>query len=236
LADAQREKEERARQALEKKKVKAKPYLPEPVDPNDDMLKFHAQSVFKRLYLDFLIAHGPCDCKTMAVALANNTNTIMSELIGRIGVAVFFAPMEAFSGVSLGGRLAIGVVKAIASSIYGGQKLSDELIKNLFDVIGGELFPKLVGNNFTGNRINDLAGKDIEEILEAEGVRSIQWEGKTTLRECGEVSGTVTMMINPNTGWVVIMIKIPNCPLIVIKYKVNDDGVAISDPIVRVVK
>lgn len=144
--------------------------------------------------------------------------------------------MEAFPGVSLGGRLAIGVVKAIASSIYGGQKLSDELIKNLFDVIGGELFPKLVGNNFTGNRINDLAGKDIEEILEAEGVRSIQWEGKTTLRECGEVSGTVTMMINPNTGWVVIMIKIPNCPLIVIKYKVNDDGVAISDPIVRVVK
>lgn len=236
MADAQREKEERARQALEKKKVKAQPYLPEPVDPNDDMLKFHAQSVFKRLYLDFLIAHGPCDCKTMAVALANNTNTIMSELIGRIGVAVFFCPYGSFSRRFAGRAPGNWRRESHCQLHLRGQKLSDELIKNLFDVIGGELFPKLVGNNFTGNRINDLAGKDIEEILEAEGVRSIQWEGKTTLRECGEVSGTVTMMINPNTGWVVIMIKIPNCPLIVIKYKVNDDGVAISDPIVRVVK
>lgn len=235
----EREQEEarlrREEQERERNRITPKPYLEEPVDPSDDQLKFQAQLLFRQLYTELLIDEGPCDCKTKAVALANNTNSIVSDIIGRIGVGVAFAPLEAFPGIGLAGRLGIGIVKALASSVYGGESLSDELIKNIFSAIGGELFPKLLGNEFAGNRLNDLADKGLEEILEEEGVRAIQWEGSTNLRECGEVSGKTTLLVNPNTGWVVIMIKIDDCPLIIIKYRINDDGVAISKPIIRTV-
>jgi uncharacterized protein with PIN domain len=232
-----REAEKQKKDAARKKKIKPAPYLDEPVDPSNDQLKYQAQGfIFKRLYLKYLLAKGPCDCITKAMAFANNTNSIVSDLIGRIAVGVAFAPLEAFPGVKLGGRLCIGAVKAIASSLVGGQDLSEELTKNLFNAIGGEIFPKLVGNDFLGDKLNNLAGKGLEKILEAEGVRAFGWEGKTTLRNCGEVSGKTTMLINPNTGWVTILIKIDNCPLIVIKYKVNEYGVPISKPIVKKIK
>ena len=99
-----------------------------------------------------------------------------------------------------------------------------------------EIFPKLVGNQFVGNRVNDLAGKTLEEILEAEGVRTISWEGKVDMDDCGEVEGKTTMLINPNTGWVTILIKIEGCPLVVIKYMVNDDGVPTTKPTVHTIK
>ncbi len=228
----QREQEERARRTP----PPPQPLLDEPVDPSDDELKFHAQLLFRELYLDLLISHGPCDCKTMAVALANNTNSIIRDLIGRLGVGVFFAPLEALPGVSLGARLALGAAKALASALFGGQNISEEMTKNLFSVIGGEIFPKLVGNEFTGNRLNDLAGKGLEAILEAEGVRAISWEGSTRLRDCGEVKGKTTLLVNPNTGWVTILIKIDNCPLIVIKYRINDDGVPVGKASITEVK
>lgn len=41
------------------------------------------------------------------------------------------------------------------------------------------------------------------------------------------------MLFNPNTGWVTMLIKIDNCPLVVIKYKVNEDGVPIGKPTVQ---
>lgn len=72
--------------------------------------------------------------------------------------------------------------------------------------------------------------------MKAEGIRSTQWEGETTLRECGKVKGKTTMLFNPNTGWVTLLIKIDNCPLIVIKYKVNKDGVPITKPSVTKVQ
>lgn len=229
-----REAEARKREAEKRKAAKPEPYLDEPVDPSDDQLKLQAQAfIFKTLYMEYLVSKGPCDCVTKAMAFANNTNSIVSDLIGRIAVGVAFAPLEAFPGVSLAGRLGIGAVKALAGALFGGQSFSEELTKNLFNAIGGEIFPKLTGNGFTGDRLNDLAGKGLEEILEAEGVRAISWEGKTKLRNCGEVSGKTTMLINPKTGWVTIMIKIDDCPLIVIKYKVNKDGVPISKPIVK---
>jgi len=227
--EARQRREERER---ERNRVQPQPYLDEPVDPRDDQLKFFAQQVFRELYLDLLPTEG-CTCKTKALILANNTNTIVSDIIGRIGVGVAFAPLEAFPGIGLAGRLGIGIAKALASSVFGGESLSDELIKNIFSAIGGELFPKLVGNEFTGNRLNDLANKGLEEILEEEGVRAIQWEGSTNSRLCGEISGKTTLMVNPKTGWVVIMIKIPDCPLVVVKYRINDDGVAISKPIIK---
>lgn len=228
----QREQDEKAKRTP----PPPQPLLDEPVDPSDDELKFHAQLLFRELYLDLLVAHGPCDCKTMAVALANNTNSIIRDLIGRLGVGVIFAPLEALPGVSLGVRLGLGAAKALASALFGGQNISEEMAKNLLNVIGGEIFPKLVGNEFTGNRLNDLAGKGLEAILEAEGVRAISWEGSTRLRECGEVKGKTTLLVNPNTGWVTILIKIDNCPLIVIKYRINDDGVAVGKASVTEVK
>jgi TolA-binding protein len=237
--ERKREREAEARRQEESRRTAAKPqpFLEEPVNPSDDQLKFQAQTfIFKSLYREYLIANGPCDCITKAMAFANNTNSIVSDLIGRIGVGVAFAPLEAFPGVSLAGRLGIGAVKALASSLFGGQSFSDELTKNLFNEIGGEIFPKLVGNDFAGSKLNDLAGKGLEEILESEGVRAIEWEGTTKLNNCGEISGKTTMLFNPNTGWVTILIKIDNCPLIVIKYKVNDDGVPITEPIVKKIR
>lgn len=223
----------RAKQEAEQAPPQAKPILDDPVDPSDDQLKWGAKLAVRALYPEYLVSKGPCDCITKALALSNNTNSIVTDLIGRIGVGVAFAPLEAFPGVKLGGRLAIGALKALASVWIGGEKLSDELIKNLFNAIGGELFPKLLGNDFTGNRLNDLAGKGLEEILEAEGIRTVTWSGSTHLAECGPVKGSSTLLVNPNTGWVVISIKIDDCPLIVIKYQINDDGIAISDPIVQ---
>ncbi len=234
IARAKAEKDKEAAAANKQKKLKYKgpspaPLLSEPVDPSDDQLKFQAQLLFKGLYLDELLK-GKCGCTIKALALANNTNSIVKDLVGRIGVGVGFAPLEAFPGVSLGGRLGIGAIKALMSEMFGGQEFSDELAKNLFDVMGGEIFPKLVGNKFTGNRIKDLANKGLAEMLEAEGARAVQWEGKTKLEGCGEVSGKTTLFINPNTGWVTVVIKVEGCPPVVIKYKVNDDGVALSKP------
>ena len=90
----------------------------------------------------------------------NINNPVLLHLHGGPG-APDHAPIEAFPGVSLGGRLCVGAVKALASSLFGGQSFSEELTKNLFNEIGGEIFPKLVGNDFTGNRINDLTGKGL---------------------------------------------------------------------------
>lgn len=233
LEDArQRKRDAEARKKEEEKRNAAKPAptLDEPIEADDDQLKFQAQIfIFKRLYRDYLIDYGPCHCKTKAMAFANNTNSIVSDLIGRIGVGVAFAPIEALPGVSLAGKIGIGAVKALASALFGGQSFSEELTKNLFNAIGGEIFPKLTGDGFTGNRLNDLAGKGLAEVLKAEGVRATSWEGKTKI--CGEeVSGKVNMLFNPNTGWVIILIKIDNCPLLVIKYKVNNDGVPLRSP------
>ncbi|HQV07405.1 MAG TPA: hypothetical protein PKW62_11615, partial [Chitinophagaceae bacterium] len=56
------------------------------------------------------------------------------------------------------------------------------------------------------------------------------WEGETTLRNCGKVKGKTTTLFNANTGWVTMLIKIEGCPLVVVKYKVNKDGVPLSNP------
>lgn len=214
---------------------KPQPPLSEPVDPDDDQLKFQAQGVFRSLYQQYLVDRGPCDCITKAIALANNSNTIVMDLIGRIGIGVAFAPLEAFPGFSLSARLGIGAAKALAGALYGGQSFSEELAKNLFNVIGGEIFPHLLGDEFTGNRLNELAGGGLDKMLESEGVRTISWEGETELRYCGKVKGKTIMLVNPKTGWVCILIKIDNCPLVVIKYKINSDGVPVTTPVVQVV-
>ncbi|HSU29313.1 MAG TPA: hypothetical protein VLJ68_13090, partial [Chitinophagaceae bacterium] len=242
---AEREKQleaERAKQRKKEEESKAgastpqpQPPLSEPVNPDDDQLKFQAQRVFRDLYRDNLVNRGPCDCRTKAIAFANNTNTIVGDLIGRIGVGVAFAPLEAFPGLSLGAKLGIATAKSIASALFGGQSFSEELGKNLFNVIGGEIFPKMTGDQFTGDRVKDLANGGLKEVFKAEGIRTNSWEGETELRNCGKVKGKTVMLFNPNTGWVVIMIKIDNCPLIVIKYKVNKDGVPVTTPTVQTV-
>lgn len=229
----QRKKEEEAKAAAST--PKPQPKLPQPVNPSDDQVKFQAQRLFRELYQQYLIDKGPCHCITKAIALANNTNTIVSDIIGNIGVGVAFAPLEALPGLSFGAKLGLGAAKALGSAIFGGQSFSDELAKNLFNVIGGEIFPKLTGDEFTGGKLNELASGGFNKLLEAEGVRSISWEGETELRGCGKVKGKTVTLINPNTGWVTIMIKIDNCPLVVIKYKVNKDGVPIGKPIVQTV-
>lgn len=229
----QRKKEEEAKAAAST--PKPQPTLPQPVNPSDDQVKFQAQRLFRDLYQQYMIDKGPCHCITKAIALANNTNTIVSDIIGNIGVGVAFAPLEALPGLSFGAKLGLGAAKALGSAIFGGQSFSDELAKNLFNVIGGEIFPKLTGDEFTGGKLNELASGGFNKLLEAEGVRSISWEGETELRGCGKVKGRTVTLINPNTGWVTIMIKIDNCPLVVIKYKVNKDGVPASKPIVQTV-
>lgn len=230
IADAkkrQQEAEKRKREQEKKKIPKPEPILDEPIEADDDQIKLYANSwVFKILHQKYVM--NPCSCEAKALKLANNTNTIAQDIVGRIGVGVAFAPLEAFPGISLGGRLGIGAVKALCSNLFGGQSFSEELTKNLFSVIGGEIFPKLVGNDFTGNRLNDLAGKGLEEIFKAEGIRTISWEGKTKTRDCGEIKGKTTMLVNPNTGWVTVLIKVEGCPLVVVKYKMNNDGIRIK--------
>jgi hypothetical protein len=240
---AEREKqleEERAKKRKQEEEEKAKrniptaqPPLTEPINPEDMQLKFQAISLLRALYRDKLIEKGPCDCETKAIALANNTNTAATDIIGGMAVGVAFAPIEALPGLSLGARLGVGAAKALGSALFGGESFSEELGKNLFNVIGGEIFPKLVGDEFAGNRINELASGGLDAILKAEGVRTQTWEGETELRNCGKVKGKTTMLFNPNTGWVTLMIKIDNCPLVVIKYKVNADGVPVSKPTVQ---
>ena len=232
--------EERAKKRKQQEEEEAKrntptpqPPLTEPINPDDKQLKFFALGMLRGLYTDKLIDKGPCDCETKAIALANNTNTAATDILGSMAVGVAFAPIEALPGLSFGARLGIGAVKALGSAIFGGESFSEELGKNLFNVIGGEIFPKLTGDEFTGNRLNELASGGLDALLKAEGVRAQSWEGETVLRECGKVKGKTTMLFNPNTGWVTLMIKIDNCPLVVIKYKVNADGVPISKPAVQ---
>jgi len=232
--------EERAKARKKQEEEEAKrntptpqPPLTEPINPDDKQLKFFALGMLRGLYTEKLIDKGPCDCETKAIALANNTNTAATDIIGGMAVGVAFAPIEAFPGLSFGAKLGIGAAKALGSAIYGGESFSEELGKNLFNVIGGEIFPKLTGDEFTGNRLNELASGGLDALLKAEGVRAQSWEGETELRNCGKVKGKTTQLFNPNTGWVTLMIKIDNCPLIVIKYKVNADGVPISKPIVQ---
>lgn len=232
--------EERAKKRKQQEEEEAKkntptpqPPLTEPINPDDKQLKFFALGMLRGLYRDKLIDKGPCDCETKAIALANNTNTAATDIIGGMAVGIVFAPIEALPGLSFGARLGIGAVKALGSALFGGENFSEELGKNLFNVIGGEIFPKLTGDEFTGNRLNELAGGGLDALLKAEGVRAQSWEGETELRNCGKVKGKTTMLFNPNTGWVTLLIKIDNCPLVVIKYKVNADGVPIGKPTVQ---
>lgn len=243
---AEREKqleEERAKKRKQEEEERGKttapkpaPTLPQPINPSDKQIKFQALSMLRSLYQEYWIDKGPCDCTTKAIALANNTNTAAADVLGGIAIGVMFGPIESLPGLSLGAKLGIGALKAIGSALYGGESFTDELAKNLFDVIGGEIFPKLLESEITGNAANKFAGKGLEELMKEEGIRSTQWEGETTLRECGKVKGKTTMLFNPNTGWVTLLIKIDNCPLIVIKYKVNKDGVPISKPSVTKVQ
>lgn len=242
---AEREKqleEERAKKRKEEEEQaknsapKPAPTLPEPIDASDKQIKFQALSMLRSLYRDYWVDKGPCDCTTKAIALANNTNTAASDVLGGLAIGIIFAPIESLPGLSFAAKLGIGAAKALGSALYGGESFTDELAKNLFDVIGGEIFPGLLDSETAGNAANKFAGKGLEEFMKAEGIRSTQWEGETTLRECGKVKGKTTMLFNPNTGWVTLLIKIDNCPLIVIKYKVNKDGVPITKPSVTKVQ
>lgn len=235
--------EERAksRNGQEEENTKSKtprsaPTLPQPIEATDKQIKFQALSMLRGLYREYWIEDGPCDCTTKAIALANNSNTAASDVLGGLAIGIVFAPIEALPGLSFAAKLGIGAAKAIGSALYGGESFSDELAKNLFDVIGGEIFPQLMDSETAGNAANKFAGKGLEEVMKAEGIRSAQWEGETVLRECGKIKGKTTMLFNPNTGWVTLLIKIENCPLIVIKYKVNKDGVPVSKPIVTKVQ
>ncbi|CAL2102762.1 putative Chromosome partition protein Smc [Tenacibaculum sp. 190130A14a] len=216
---------------------KPKEILKEPIEVPDKVLMFRAQShVFRELYTDYYINKGPCHCITKAIAYGNNSYSMASKIIGGIGVGVAFAPLEAFPGTSLATRLGIGALKSIANAVFAGEKITDEIAKNLLDVMGGEIFPKLMGNQFAGNRMNDIAKKGLNAVLEAEGVRVIKKEGTVSTRKCGKVKGKSTMLFNPNTGWVSIMIKIENCPLLVIKYKVDKNGIPTTKPVVKQIR
>lgn len=228
----EREKLRKKQEDDNSKKNTPKPVLtlPEPINPSEKQIKFQAISLFRGLYNDSWVKNGPCHCTTKALALSNNTNQAATQLIGNIGIGVMFAPLEAFPGLSLATKLGIGASKALGSAIYGGENFSDELAKNLFNVIGGEIFPKLTGSDIAGNAMNKYAGKGLEALLEDEGVTSFGWEGETELRNCGKVKGKTTTLFNSKTGWVTMLIKIEGCPLVVVKYKVNKDGVPLSKP------
>lgn len=232
--------EERAKKRKQQEEEEAKrntptpqPRLTKPINPQDKQLKLFALGMLRGLFRDMQIEKGPCDCETKAIALANNTNSAPGDVLGGLAIGIAFAPIEALPGLSLGAKLGIGALKALGSAIYGGENFTEELGKNLFNVIGGEIFPKLLGDEFTGNRMNELASGGLDALLEAEGVRLNSWEGETELRDCGKIKGKTTMLFNPNTGWVTMLIKVDNCPLVVIKYKVNADGVPIGKPTVQ---
>ena len=237
---AQREKQlEEEREKLRKKQEeerikrntpKPAPTLPTPIDPTEKQIKYQAISLFRSLYNDAWIKYGPCDCRTKALALSNNTNKAATQLVFNIGLGVIFAPLEAFPGLSLATKLGLGAVKALGSALYGGEDFTNELAKNLFNVIGGEIFPKLTGSDIAGKNINKFAGKGLDALLKDEGVSSFSWDGETELRKCGKVKGKTTVLFNRNTGWVTMLIKIEGCPLVVVKYKVNKDGVPLSHP------
>ncbi|NQU84379.1 MAG: hypothetical protein HQ541_01340 [Mariniphaga sp.] len=223
LESARLEREARER---ERNRPHPEPYLEEEIDPSDRQLKLQASRLLYQLLRNDP-EYRSCDCKTKALIFANNKNTSVTDLIGSIAVGVAFAPLEAIPGIGLAEKIGIGAVKALASSVYGGANLSNELVGNLFNAIGGEIFPKLTGDSFTGGILNELANGGIKKIIEEEGVRAQSWEGKTHSPRCSppDIKGKTTMLFNPKTGWVVMMIKIENCPLVIVKYKVNKDGV-----------
>ena len=234
LEAACREREARER---ERTRPQPEPYLDEEVDPSDQQLKLQAKRLLFQLG-KYDPEYQGCDCKAKAIIMASNTNTSVTDLIGSIAVGVAFAPLEAIPGIGLAGKIGIGAVKALASSVYGGASLSNELVGNLFNAIGGEIFPKLTGDSFSGGKLNQLVNSGLKKIMEEEGVRALSWEGTTNSQRCSPppIKGKTTMLFNPKTGWVVMMIKIPNCPLVIIKYRVNDDGVPVTTPSVREIR
>ena len=238
---AEREKQLEEERAARQKKIdednarrstpRPEKVLEKPVEASTQQIKLASVSLFHWLYKLGLTKYTKkCDCRMKAIVLANNTNTAATEVLFNMAMGVVFAPIEALPGLSFAAKLGIGAIKAIGSSMYGGQEFTDELAKNLFNVIGGEIFPKLLGSEVAGNSANTFAGKGLDAILEEEGIRATSWEGETEIRGCGKVKGKTTMLFNPNTGWVTMMIKIDGCPLVVVKYKVGDGGVPLSNP------
>ena len=228
IAKADAEKKRREEYAR-KNTPKPKPILGVPVNPDNSQLKMFARTmVLEQLYRQELLRKaGDCDCKVKALGLANKSNNAAAEAIGNIGVGVAFAPLEAFPGFSLATRLGIGVAKSIGSALFGGKNITEEMARNLFNVIGGEIFPELVGSELVGNRLNELASGGLEAILSNSGARMISWGGEVTLEMCKgiNVKGTTTLFFNPKTGWVTMIIKIDGCDdLTVVKYQVNGDG------------
>lgn len=222
-AAAERKKAADDARAERLKKKAAEVEAMDPLAISETKLKFAAQQVFRHLYYGKL----DCSCEAKALAAANNTNSVVTDILGSLAVDVIFAGADAFPGLGTSSKLALAATKALAQHIWGNKSLPTELAKNLLSVMGAEIFNNLLnGGELTEQAAQQLASGGLASLLESEGVTMSQWEGETELRkrEWGKVKVKTTMLYNPKTRWVVLFVKVDNCPMVVVKYKMNEDG------------
>ncbi|TNE50266.1 MAG: hypothetical protein EP343_08915 [Deltaproteobacteria bacterium] len=225
----QRRKKKRAQEILEN--AKPKKILDEPVEATDDQIKMQAKGVFKNLYYDATIQRCRCNCVEKALALSHNTNSVVSDVLGQLALDIAFAPLEALE-FGLAAKIGLGMAKAIGKSLYGAD-ISDELTEMLFSNIGGELFPTILQSDFAGTRTEQLvtAGTmKVKDLLEKEQLRTATWEGQTSTERCKTIKGKTFMLVNVNTGWAVFLIQVDGCSVVMVKYRIKDDGVPAKGP------
>ncbi len=219
----------------------AQPYA-DPLDLSGRELKARAWSALHELSgrVAWASEGSDCSCKMIALRAAKQVNNTPGEIIGSIGIGVIFAPLQALP-LGKGGGLGLALLKDFATSLFGGGDFSEDAFNTLMGFAGGEIFERLIRDDFLAGKVNELALGAVNEAMGAmaDDLEKMGWEGETTVR-CStprtfekKVKVTVNGLFNKRTGWTVLVIKTddPNCPSYMVKYRLDERGILISNSI-----
>lgn len=183
------------------------------------------------LYRDLKGEIDPCldSCEDKLAKIAQDAAaTVFSDMTFNLGIGVIKAPIDALSPGSLVGKVAQKITSHLLGAI-AADDLSDYAIKSVTTEITGVMFPKLLGDDDLAGNANKYVGKGMDKMLQDEGVQTYQFknEGKIWSKCSGWINcqGDTTMMYNPHTHYVVVLVTADCCPgILLIKYKVDKNG------------
>jgi len=233
---------DRRQQAAKVKRIKPAQAYSNPLDLSSKALKARAWSALHHLSgrIAQVNESSDCNCKMIALRAAKQVNNTPANLVGELGVGVIFAPILALP-ISRGATLGISLLKGFANSIFGGGNFTEDAFQSLLSFAGGEIFERLVKDGFLADKASDLMLGAANQAMGAmaDDLEKMNWEGETTIycrsprRYDKKVKVTVNGLFNKRTGWTVLIIKTddPNCPDYMVKYRLDEGGILVTNSI-----
>lgn len=241
-ARAPLEAEEERRREIRNLPRPVTPY-PEPVPISDTELKGIAHAAIlgladKVARVDAIVEHGTdCTCELKALRAADIA--LVEQVLAGFGIDVMFAPLSALP-VGKGAKLGIALLKDFAKSMFGGD-LTQDVAKTLLQFAGGEVFCRLLDSEYFGEKASKLSLEAANRLMRemADDLVGINWDGDVQVlcrypdEKWISLHVEVNGYYNKATGWAVLRIETddPDCPGILVKYRVNEEGVLISSSV-----